>query len=153
MLNRGLWFVLLGLLALALAGAFVISCTEDNVSLPDSDTGDLCAYCLEQNEGEGDDDASSDDDASDDDATDDDATDDDASDDDSWSADAGGPVLSDAAWTPSEISLGSGDASSTLGVYICDAENDLQSGDTWGDLYVWTAGTSEGFLSENPTSG
>ncbi len=154
MVNRGLLLVLLGLFVLALAGSVLVACEEDEVELPQNDTGDLCAFCTEEeaDDDAGDDDDDDDDDADDDAGDDDDDTGDDDDDDDDWAEDEGGPTISDAAWNPEEVSLGGEDVSSTLSVYICDAENDLLVGETWGDLYVWNAGTSEGFLTDNPMS-
>jgi len=148
--NRGVLLALLTAFGLLLAGA-LISCGEDEVDLPETDTGELCAFCLDDDGGGGgggDDDGAADDDAGDDDATDDDAGDDD----DTWSPDAGGPEITDATWDPAEISIESGDLTSYFGVWLCDAEGDLQVDETWGDFYMWQSGTTGGFLTENPMS-
>ncbi len=150
--NRGLWFAA-ALLTLLVVGALILSCAEDKVKLGSGDTGDLPAI-IDDDTGGADDDTTPgpDDDSGDDDTSADDDTtpaDDDTG--NTWQSDPGGPTITDSNWSPDTISL-AGSPSSYLGVWLCDAENDLLVDGTWGDLYVFVAGTNQDFLSNNPVN-
>ena len=108
-----------------------------------------------------DDDTWTDDDIAPDDDTGDDDTwpDDDTGDDDTWPDDDTGddddtdhpPVLSNAGWDPSEVTLGDVGGEyywySALMWSVCDLGNDLLPD---GGLYIYLSGTSEPFLVDQP---